>query len=94
MTDLKRRGVPPSMLRAVPEDGKLKPIMAIETRPSPLTGIGWWVVLAYKEHHFEEMLPPDFPAMDETMRNLTILPVAERLRLKLKPILEAEDANP
>lgn len=86
---MKTRGVP----TPVRNDGKKNPIMAIETRPSSLTGISWWLVLAYLDHAFEEPLPPDFPAMDETQRNLTILPIAERLRQRMKPILDAEDIN-
>lgn len=86
---LKTKGVP---LQAVPADGKLNPLFAIESRPCSFYGLGWWAVLSYKEHNFEERLPLDFMAMDETGQNLAIAPIAQRLREKLRPILEAEDA--
>lgn len=79
-------------LQAVPEDGKLKPLMIVESRPSRFTGIAYFLVLSYKDFHAERLLPPDFMGMDEIQRNLTILPLAEQMRKELAPILEAEDA--
>lgn len=80
-------------IQAVPKDGKLNPLMAIESRPSSLTGFSIWLVLSYKEHQFSEMLPPDFMAMDEAMQSFAVLPAADILKKKLRPILEAEDAE-
>lgn len=77
-------------LHAVDAD-KPKPIMAIETRPSTLTGISWWVVLSYKEHNFQAMLPPDFGGMEIEAQNFAVLSAVEPLRKKLAPILIAED---
>lgn len=81
----------PDMLRVVPEDGKLKPIFAIESRPSSINGIQFWAVLSYKEHNFSLPLPVDFMGMDEIGQNLAMAPVAEKLRAQLAPILIAED---
>lgn len=80
-------------LQAVPKDGKLNPLFVIESRPSTFTGLAWYAVLSYKEHTFEEMLPPDFMGLDEVGQNLAFLPAAQRLKAKLRPILEAEDAD-
>lgn len=87
---MKTRDVP---LRPVPEDGKLKPLFAIESRPSEFLGISWWAVLTYKDFHAEEMLPPNFMGLDEVGQNLALAPVAERLRQRLAPILIAEDTE-
>lgn len=78
-------------LAAVPEEGHPKPIFAVESRPSRFTGIGFWAVLTYKEHLFEEMLPPDFMGLDEAGQALASAAPFERLRAKLAPILIAED---
>jgi hypothetical protein len=85
---MKTGGVP---LQVVPEDGKLNPIMSLETRPSAFTGFSWWLVLVYKDHYDEKMLPPDFGGMDEATQGLVIAPLAEEMRVKLRPILIAED---
>ena len=79
------------ILRTVPEDGKLKPIFAIESRPSSINGLQFWAVLSYKEHKFSLPLPMDFIGMDEVGQNLALAPVAEKLRAQLAPILIAED---
>lgn len=78
-------------LQSVPPDGKLNPILALESRPSKITGISFWLVLAYKEHTFEALLPADFFGMDDASRDLVIAKEAEQLRLRLKPILDSED---
>ncbi len=75
----------------VREDGKQNPILALESRPSSLTGISFWLVLAYKQHSFEALLPADFFAMEDTERDLVIAKEAGELKRKLRPILEAED---
>jgi hypothetical protein len=80
-------------LQAVPSDGKLNPIMALEQRPSRLTGISFWLVLAYKDHVFEELLPEDFMGMDEVGRDLVIARAGQILKDKLRPILLAEDGE-
>lgn len=76
---------------AVPDEGHPKPIFAVESRPSTLTGVSFWAVLTYKEHLFQEMLPPDFMGLDETGQALACAEPLERLRAKLAPILQAED---
>lgn len=81
-----------SMLRAVPEDGELKPLFVIESRPSSINGILFWAVLSYKEHMFDEPLPQNFMGLDEAGQNLALAPVAQRLKERLRPIIEAEDA--
>ncbi len=70
---------------------KPNPIMAFETRPSNLTGFSWWIVLSYKEHHFEELLPQDFGGLDEAGQNLIAIQAASKLRARLRPIIVAED---
>lgn len=77
----------------VSPENRPDPILAIETRPSRISGLAWYAVLAYKEHSFEEILPFDFPAVsdDEARLALEISPVLERLRAKLAPILVMED---
>lgn len=71
---------------------KPNPLMAIESRPSSFTGVSWWVCLAYKEHHFEEMLPPDLMGMADEERNAVVEIARKKLKARLKPILIAEDA--
>lgn len=70
---------------------KLNPVMAVESRPSTLTGISYWLVLTYRDFHEERLLPPDFMGLDQDAQNLAVLPLAEEMRKKLAPILEAED---
>jgi hypothetical protein len=74
-------------------ESRPNPILAFETRPSQITGLAWYAVLAYKEHSFEEILPFDFPVIreDETRFALEINPILERMRAKLAPILVMED---
>lgn len=79
-------------LRSVPKDGKLNPLLALESRPSQFTGISYWLVLTYYDHQFDEMLPPDFMGLEQEKRDELVAAAAERLRAKLRPILEAEDA--
>ena len=78
-------------MTSFPVDEKPKPIMALESRPSQFTGISYWLVLAYKDHHFEAMLPADFMGLDETARDLVVAKEGAALRDKLRPILLAED---
>ena len=78
-------------LAPVNDDGKCDPIMIVEQRPSSLTGHSWWLVLSYSTAEFEEMLPFEFPSLSETDQSLVIAPIAERLRLKMKEVLDAED---
>lgn len=87
---MKKSGVP---LRLVDPD-KPNPIMAIESRPSRFSGISYHLVLSYKEFHAERLLPPDFMGMDQTGKDLTVLPLAEEMRKELAPVLIAEDAPP
>jgi hypothetical protein len=74
------------------------PIMAIETRPSTLTGIAWFIVLSYvdragHEHRFERQLPQEWASWDDASRDLALLPYAEQLRALLAPILIREDGE-
>jgi hypothetical protein len=82
---------PVRSLQSVPKDGKLNARMSVESRPSRIDGISFYLVLSYKDWSAERMLPRDFMALDEVMRSLTVAPIAEALRLELKPILDAED---
>ncbi len=70
-------------------------LQIIETRPSALTGIAWYFVLAYnsngQEHNFEELLPQDWASWDEESRNIHLVGVAGRLKEKLRPIILRED---
>ena len=69
------------------------PLMAIESRPSALvsTGFSFWMVMAYKEHVFEEMLPHDFMAVDQRVAEEYAHIAREKLEARLRPILWAED---
>lgn len=69
------------------------PLLAIETRPSAITGIAWYIVLSYGEHNFEELLPQDWASWDEESRNIHIVGAAGRLKEKLRPILIREDGE-
>jgi len=80
-------------LQVVPDDGKINPTLSVESRPSNIEGFNFYLVLRYKDHFWEALLPRDFMAKDELEQNLLILPLAEQMRLELKPILEAEDAQ-
>ncbi len=86
MTETERHG-----LQAVPEDGKLNPVMVLESRPNNITGFAFYLILSYKEFHEERILPADFFAMDDTDRDLLIMKVAGEMKRRLAPILEAED---
>ena len=77
----------------VDDNFKPKISMTIESRPSNLTGIAFFVCLDYGKHHFERYLPPNFMALTPTEQDLTVLPFAEEMRKALAPILEAEDGG-
>lgn len=62
-----------------------------ETRPSQYTGFSHWLVLTYKDHSFEEILPVDYPAMTDLRQNRESERVANLLKGKLRPILLRED---
>jgi hypothetical protein len=85
---------PERTLELVTDEWEPDPIMYVEPYLSAITGaVCHQLVLEYKEHKFEEPLPADFMTMDEASRNLATLPIAERLRQKLRPILLAEDGE-
>ncbi len=65
--------------------------MAVESRPSQFTGMSFWMVLAYKDHHFEEMLPPDYFGLTPAVREEVSDVASQKLRAKLAPILIEED---
>jgi hypothetical protein len=79
-------------LELIKGDDKPNPVVTIETRPSSFTGFAWWVVLTYKHHRFEEMLPFETAGMDDDKRDAAVAKVLPRLQAQLRPILEAEDA--
>ncbi len=79
------------MMEAKPSEDKSGPTLRLESRPSKLTGISFWLVLAYKEHSFERYLPENFFGMDDDSRDLVIAREADALRKQLRPILLAED---
>ncbi len=68
-----------------------KPVLSIESRPSQFTGISLWLVLEYRDFHEERMLPRDFMALYPDDQDKAVAPLAEEMRKKLAPILEAED---
>lgn len=85
-------------LHSVPADGHPKATMELEQRPSLVMGlspsaspISFWLILRYKEHKFERLLPDGFMGMDDVGRDLAIAEVAEGLRAQLAPIMIAED---
>ncbi len=78
-------------LQAIPDDGKLNPVMVLEQRPSAITGIAFWLILSYKDFHEERILPEGFMGWDETSRDLAIAKIGAEMKAKLRPILLAED---
>lgn len=79
-------------VRIVDDNFKPSPVMSIMHKPSNITGIAFYLCLDYGNHHFEALLPPNFMALTQTEQNLTVLPLAEELRMQLAPILIAEDS--
>lgn len=67
--------------------------LQLETRPSVGTGFSWWVVLRYKSHEFIDLLPHDFPALDDAKRDELVEASARKLQAQLRPILLAEDGD-
>lgn len=87
-------------LQVVPPDGHPKPTLQLEQRPSLVASISpgaspicFWLVLSYKEHKFERMLPEGWMAMDDAGRDLVIADAAGELQRQLRPIIVAEDAE-
>jgi len=68
--------------------------MKIETRPSVGCGFSWWLVLRYgPKHEFIDLLPHDFPSLDEAKRDELVEASAQKLQAQLRPILLAEDGD-
>lgn len=65
----------------------------VETRPSVSTGFSWWAVLKYRDHEFIDLLPHDFPALDEAKRDAAVEESVAKLKARLAPILWAEDGH-
>lgn len=72
--------------------------MELESRPSLVGGlhpsaspISFWLVLRYKAHTFERLLPEGFTGWDDASRDIAIAEAGEELRKQLRPILVAED---
>lgn len=65
----------------------------VETRPSVGTGFSWWTVLRYKTHEFIDLLPHDFPALEQEKRDELVEVSARKLKAQLAPILRAEDGE-
>lgn len=86
--------------RPIPEDGHPKATMELEQRPSLVASlspgaspISFWVVLRYKHHVFDRMLPDGFMGMDDAARDLVIADAAGELQRQLRPIMLAEDRD-
>lgn len=80
-------------LQVVDENYKPAPVLETISKPSHLEGFSMYLTIRYKEHYFEEYLPQNIMGMSEAERNLALAGPSHRLRMKLKPILEAEDAE-
>jgi hypothetical protein len=78
-------------LRVVEEDAVEKPVMVIESRPSQFTGVGYWLVMAYQDKQFEELLPADFMGLTPEKRDEITAPLAEKLRVQMAKVLDSED---
>lgn len=66
----------------------------VEVRQSSITGLDvFYLCLTYKEHRFEEMLPYDFQSWDESSQAIALAPLSKRLQLRMKEVLDAEDAR-
>lgn len=75
-----------------------KAYLMLEQRPSLVSSlsanaspISFWLILKYKDHSFERLLPEGFMGYGEEDRNIAIAGVAEELRKQLAPILVSED---